>query len=210
MKQRKKTNARRPETREAILEAAFETFSQYGYDGTTTRGICDRAGVNVSTLHYYYGDKEQLWLAACDLYHRRIREIIRESADFTAPPEEALPQFLGAVFDAFAQRPELLRINLWITLESEWLDYEKTRDHLDPLVETGAAYLEKCQEAGMVKDIDVYAVLTLVSAQLIYSLAQGRAHSHLFGTGLSDPEFRAMLKKGFMKSALTLIGLDED
>jgi len=209
VKQHRKKNAQQAGSRELVLEAAFETFAQYGYDGTTTRDISEHAGVNVSTLHYHWGDKEQLWLAVCDLYSQRMNEIISESADFTAPPREAIPAFLESIFDTFVAHPELVRINLWITLESEVVDYTETRNRLDPIVELGASYLERYRGRGIPGDVDIESVLVLVSAQLLYTLAQRNAHKHLFGKDLSDPAHAGRIKKSFMKSALHLLGLDD-
>lgn len=55
-------------TRRRILEAAGECFARCGFYGTTVRDICKDAQVSVAMLHYYFGDKEQLFdevLAAC-------------------------------------------------------------------------------------------------------------------------------------------------
>jgi TetR/AcrR family transcriptional regulator len=46
-----------------ILNIAEAIFSDFGYDGTSTRSISGRAGVNVSMLKYYFGSKEGLFLA---------------------------------------------------------------------------------------------------------------------------------------------------
>ena len=48
-------------TRERILAAALEIFSQAGFDGATTRELAARAGVNLGLIKYYFGTKEQLW-----------------------------------------------------------------------------------------------------------------------------------------------------
>jgi AcrR family transcriptional regulator len=47
--------------RDRILEAAGETFAEYGYRGATVRRICERAGVNIAAINYYFGGKERLY-----------------------------------------------------------------------------------------------------------------------------------------------------
>jgi AcrR family transcriptional regulator len=208
MTRRKTTEPHPSASRDMLLQAAFEVFSQYGYAGATTREICARAGgLNVSALHYYWGDKAQLWDAVCGLYSQRIRDVLAASADFGKPPGEAVPAFLNAVFDAFVAHPDLARFNMWVTLEAEVIDYRATRGHMDPLVHMGAAYLKQQQALGLMPGVDVEAALVLISAQLIYALAQRNAHRHLFNRDLSDPEHAARIKAGFMKSALNLLGL---
>lgn len=48
-------------SREAILRAAMELFGRKGYAGTSTREICEAAGITKPVLYYYFRDKEQLY-----------------------------------------------------------------------------------------------------------------------------------------------------
>jgi Bacterial regulatory proteins, tetR family len=52
-------------TKDRILDAAIDEFAVVGFNGTTTRAICLRAGVNGAALNYHWGSKERLWLATC-------------------------------------------------------------------------------------------------------------------------------------------------
>jgi TetR/AcrR family transcriptional regulator, regulator of cefoperazone and chloramphenicol sensitivity len=49
------------ETRWRLLQAAAEVFAEVGYHAATTREICRRAEVNLASIHYYYGDKAELY-----------------------------------------------------------------------------------------------------------------------------------------------------
>ncbi|MDP1635730.1 MAG: CerR family C-terminal domain-containing protein, partial [Gallionellaceae bacterium] len=49
------------ETRWRLLQAAAEVFAEVGYHAATTREICKRAQVNLASIHYYYGDKAELY-----------------------------------------------------------------------------------------------------------------------------------------------------
>jgi len=50
-------------TEQRLLEAAGETFAEFGYRAATVRQICEKAGANVAAVNYYYGDKERLYMA---------------------------------------------------------------------------------------------------------------------------------------------------
>lgn len=51
-------------SRESLLRAASELFSERGFDRTTTRDIGRRAGVDPALIARYFGGKTQLYLAA--------------------------------------------------------------------------------------------------------------------------------------------------
>jgi len=54
-------------TRDEILAAARALFAQRGFQDTTMRAIAAEAGVNAALVHHYYGNKEQLLVAAMNL-----------------------------------------------------------------------------------------------------------------------------------------------
>ncbi|MFT9847230.1 forespore capture DNA-binding protein RefZ [Aneurinibacillus sp. REN35] len=47
-------------TKQKIVEAAVELFDSQGFDGTTTRQIACKAGVNVALISYYFKSKKGL------------------------------------------------------------------------------------------------------------------------------------------------------
>src|SRR2546421_3836408 len=57
-------------TRERIADAAGEIFADRGFEGTTVRDICQRAGANIAAVNYYFGDKQQLYVEAVVRAHR--------------------------------------------------------------------------------------------------------------------------------------------
>ena len=72
------------------MQASFELFAEKGFDGTTTRSIAKRAGVNEVTIFRTFGNKEALFRqAAMDVLPlRRIKAGVDFGADGTA--EEVL------------------------------------------------------------------------------------------------------------------------
>jgi AcrR family transcriptional regulator len=52
------------DTRDRILTAARDEFSERGYEKTSVRGIAKSAGVDSALVHHYFGTKEQVFEAA--------------------------------------------------------------------------------------------------------------------------------------------------
>jgi AcrR family transcriptional regulator len=58
--------AEREQKREALILAAAQAFSQFGYHGTSLDGIAERLGVTKPTLYYYARNKEDLLYLVVD------------------------------------------------------------------------------------------------------------------------------------------------
>jgi AcrR family transcriptional regulator len=87
-----------PDTREAILAAARETFAERGFDGASIRTIAASAGVDPALVHHYFGTKEKLFLAVM-------------SVPFN--PGELLPQALAGGADGVGERLVRLFLRVW-------------------------------------------------------------------------------------------------
>lgn len=51
---------RATQTRQRVIEAAFESFAEHGYQGTTMAGVAKRAGVSEPTMYFSFGSKAAL------------------------------------------------------------------------------------------------------------------------------------------------------
>lgn len=52
------------DARSRLILSALHLFAAKGYEGATTREICEAAGANISAIRYYFGDKAGLYRAA--------------------------------------------------------------------------------------------------------------------------------------------------
>src|SRR5580704_6578922 len=53
-------------TREKVLQAALECFGAFGFEGTSTRAVADRAGLSHPLLLYHFESKDRLWLSTME------------------------------------------------------------------------------------------------------------------------------------------------
>lgn len=52
------------DARSKLVLAALHVFAEKGFEGATTREICELANANISAIRYYFGDKAGLYRAA--------------------------------------------------------------------------------------------------------------------------------------------------
>jgi AcrR family transcriptional regulator len=94
------TQARGEDTRRRILETALEIFAAQGYEGTSTRQLAERAGVNLPAIQYYFGSKEGLYRAV-------INDIVEHTDKHMA---SLAPRVNAAVADPAASQEDLLEL----------------------------------------------------------------------------------------------------
>jgi AcrR family transcriptional regulator len=99
------------DTRDHILTAAREEFSERGYEKTSVRGIAKAAGVDSALVHHYFGTKEQVFEAAIEVAFGPALDAPDALAD--APLEgvgEGLTRFIFGVWENPTTRTPLLAI----------------------------------------------------------------------------------------------------
>jgi len=92
------------DTRGRILNAAGEVFAERGFKAATVREICRRAGVNLASVNYYFGDKEHLYVEVFKTAHPGGLEpsLTQEWPD-DAPVQEKLRAFIHELFRRLLQ-----------------------------------------------------------------------------------------------------------
>jgi AcrR family transcriptional regulator len=105
---------RREQTRNAILEAAWTALARDGYEKITTRRIAKLAGVNVATLHYYFGSKEQLLSDATRFALKDTEYRMRRAMDEAQTATAGLKNLFAAIWEMVQEGPGILRYDLII------------------------------------------------------------------------------------------------
>ena len=72
---RSKTEEDRQSTRQHLLEAAGHVFAAKGFERTTAKEICARAGTNTAAVNYYFGGIESLYAAVLNEARSRILSV---------------------------------------------------------------------------------------------------------------------------------------
>lgn len=107
--------------RQQIVETAFETIAQEGFEGLRTRDVASRAGINSATLHHYFPTKEDLIKAVgahLEAAYRDERAPVREAVgDVPAALRELRQEFADVAFFR-RERPWMWAVSREFTLRA--------------------------------------------------------------------------------------------
>ena len=176
-------------TRERILAAALDLFSERSFEGASTRLIAERAGVQQPLLAYHFGSKEELWRAAVgQLFEGLASALAERVAGLRGVDGETVAKLVVADFVRFsAEHPQLHRV-IMQECKSEgdrlaWL----VQEHIRPLYDRAMALLEPLVAAGKVRDVPaahLYYLLTGAVATIFVLAPECRL---LTGVDPADP-----------------------
>ena len=134
-----------------ILAAATDEFARHGLGGARVDRIAARAGANKRMLYYYYGNKDDLFLAVLEASYARIRTAERALRLEDLDPREAMRRLVAFTWDYYLRHPEFLTL-----LNSENLHRArhlkrstKVQQIHSPLVELLAEVLDRGHRAGL-------------------------------------------------------------
>jgi AcrR family transcriptional regulator len=101
-------------TKARILSAARRIFGEYGFHGTTTRMIAKEAGIDISTLHYHWGEKGDLYEAVILDMSRDLGQVLRsvEKVIHGKPLPERLKISFALITDYLFEHPEISNLML--------------------------------------------------------------------------------------------------
>ena len=184
--------SRSDQTRQRILEAAEQVFSEKGLDGARVDEIAALAGSNKRMLYAYYGSKEGLYGAVLRQVYQRLGECERF---LTAHPDQpdvsaAIGQLVDAYFAFLKQNPTYVRMVMWENLYgARHFDEQGLGGIRDPVRKAVASLLRRGQETGVFRsDADEEEVLTTLFACTFNYFSNIHTMSRVMGRDLSAEE----------------------
>ena len=89
---------------EDILEAAVEVFVARGYEGASMDAIARQAGLTKGGIYHHFSGKDEIFLAANDLFMEPIHRMIAQAME-QGNPRNGLRSFLVAYFQWWKDHP---------------------------------------------------------------------------------------------------------
>ena len=176
-------------TRERILAAALDLFSERSFEGATTREIAARAGVTQPLLNYHFRSKDELWRAAVDGLFEALSDALGARQDGLRGVDElTTARLLVREFVIFsAHHPQVHRI---ITQECktdgprmDWL----VERHIRPLYEATSVRFARLVEQGLMPNIPAPHLYYIVTGAGPTMFVLGPECRRLSGVDPTDP-----------------------
>ena len=186
----RKTQQRSIRTRQKLLDAALEAFSENGFKGTSTRDIAARAGVHHPLITYHFSNKDRLWRSAVKyVFADFVGALQKAQASFTGEcPKDRFAEMIRIYVHHAARHPALHKIVLQESGQQsdrlEWL----SENYLDPLANSAARYIVELQRQGVAPAGDpliIYNMVRVSSGTLIALALELKITS---GLDIRDPE----------------------
>lgn len=174
----------------SILRAARSCFARRGYGATTTRSIAREVGIDVSTMYYHWGSKQDLFEAVLQEtqndFERVLERWLARAKDL--PFDQAFDAAVDEL-DPFLRDPDTVRILLFSIVDdadgaSGWAVQATRR-----LVQTFRTYAERrFGDEPLPPDFDA---VVLSSVALVLALVGGRAyHAEVLELDPAGDEYR--------------------
>ncbi|GIF04760.1 TetR/AcrR family transcriptional regulator [Actinoplanes siamensis] len=131
-------------SRRRLIEAATREFAAHGIAGARVDRISREARVSKNQMYAYYTSKEGLFTAV-------LTDVVNGVVGEVPLTAEDLPGYAVRLYDAYLERPELVRLSMWARLE------RTPTGSLFPADPAKAEALGQAQKAGVVR-VDIPAV----------------------------------------------------
>jgi AcrR family transcriptional regulator len=175
----------------AILLAARDEFAQHGLGGARVDRIAERADVNKRLIYYYFGSKDELFLAVLENAYADIREAETQLHLRNMAPAPAIRRLTEFTWEYYIAHPEFLTL-----LNSENLHQgrhlamsSRVREMNSPLIQTLAEILERGRNEGLFRGgIDAIQLYVSIAGMAYFYLSNNHTLSAIFGRDLMTPK----------------------
>ncbi len=180
-------------TRAEILDVATQEFADRGYAGARVDEIAAKTSTTKRMIYYYFGGKEQLYVAVLERAYKRIRSLEQQLDVEHLDPVQAVRELACLTFDHHEAHPEFIRL---VSIENihraEHIARSEALSGLaNPVLDVLGRILERGWDAGLFRDdVDALDVHQVISSYCVFRTANRHTWRALFGRDMLDAELR--------------------
>ena len=181
-------------TRADILAVATSEFADRGYAGARINEIADKTSTTKRMIYYYFGGKEQLYIAVLEQAYSRIRTLEQQLDVEHLDPVEAIRELAGLTFDHHESHPDFIRL---VSIENihraRHIARSKALSNLaNPAVDVLGTILERGRSEQLFRhDVDALDVHQVISSYCVFRIANRHTFGAIFDRDMLDPARRA-------------------
>jgi AcrR family transcriptional regulator len=181
-------------SQQAILASARDEFAQHGLTGARMDSIAERAGLNKRLIYYYFGSKDDLFLAVLEGTYADIRQAEQRLHLDEIEPVEAIRRLISFTWHYYLEHPEFITL-----LNSENLhraEHLKRSDRIQemnsPLVQLLDNVLERGKRDNLFRaGVDPVQLYISIASLCYFYLSNNDTLSAVFGRNLRAPKAMA-------------------
>src|SRR6478752_1776245 len=178
----------------AILASARDEFSARGLAGARMDSIAERAGLNKRLIYYYFGSKDDLFLAVLEGTYADIRAAEQQLHLDEIEPVEAIRRLVSFTWHYYLDHPEFITL-----LNSENLHRAahlkrsgRIQEMNSPLVALLDGVLERGRRDGLFRaGVDPVQLYISIASLCYFYLSNNDTLSAVFGRDLRAPKAMA-------------------
>ena len=180
---------RKPKAPEAnrarILQAAIREFAARGFKGASMDAIAARTHTTRALINYYFGGKEQVYLAVLEHVYAEIRQA-EDRLDLDAlPPAEAIRRIVAFTYDYYLEHDGFVRL---VVAENQAGGRHLRRSRMirslnRSIIDTLRRVLARGQREGVFRaDVDALEVHKAIAALGMFNVTNQHTFAAIFQT----------------------------
>jgi AcrR family transcriptional regulator len=178
---------RKPKAPEAnrarILQAAIDEFAERGVKGASMDAIAARTRTTRALINYYFGGKEQVYLAVLEHVYAEIRQAEGQLDLDHLAPADAVRRIVEFTFDYYLDHPGFVRL---VVAENQARGRHLRRSRAmrslnRPIIETLGRVLERGrQEGSFQRRVEPVEIHMAIAALCIFNVANQYTFAAIF------------------------------
>ena len=177
-------------TKQKILLAAGPIFAKRGFRGATVREICDAAQVNLASINYYFGDKQQLYIeTVVHARQMRAKQVPFPKWNDETEPEEKLRDFVAILLNrtgAMRSAPWQVRLLIREVLQPTEACRKLVEEYFRPFLEMLMNIIDEVLRTRLPEQERLQMAFSIIGQCMYYRFAGDVAQMVIEDKGFDD------------------------